>query len=136
MLQLDSQLGYGRLGLPQDILRLEYVAFAGTTALILCLSDAERLLLFNNIGAGDGDQPFRGANTDIGSRYITQKRNQNAVVGRDRCKICPVSGFDPAAELAPEVQLPSRLRANRVGPEVGRRRITDRPAVWRRCSDC
>jgi hypothetical protein len=75
------------LRLLQDVGRLKDVTFAGAAALVLGLCELKGLLLLPDVGAGDRDQLLGGADSDIGCRDVTQKRDQNVVITRDRSKI-------------------------------------------------
>jgi hypothetical protein len=66
----------------------------------------KRPTLGRDIGAGDRDELFGGADPDIGRRNVAEKRDENLVVVRDRGEIGGVGRFDPAAKFAPKIQFP------------------------------
>jgi hypothetical protein len=78
----------------------------------------KRPTLGRDIGAGDRDELFGGADPDIGRRNVAEKRDENLVVVRDRGEIGGVGRFDPAAKFAPKIQFPGRLDGKRISPET------------------
>jgi len=78
----------------------------------------KRPTLGRDIGAGDRDELFGGADPDIGRRNVAEERDENLVVVRDRGEIGGVGRFDPAAKFAPKIQFPGRLDGKRISPET------------------
>ena len=83
----------------------------------------ENPALLDDIVAGDRDLPLDRADADIGPRDIAEQRHQDIVIARDRRQIGRIGGFDPAPELAPEIQFPSGVDAEPIAPKIDDPRV-------------
>jgi len=80
--------------------------------------DRERLLLLDDVFAGDRDLRLQRSDADVSRGDVAEQGGQHVVVTGDGGEIGRISGFDAAAELAPEIQFPIDGETQRVAPKV------------------
>jgi len=98
--------------------------------------DRKCLLLAQDVLSGDVQLDVEGTDLHVGTGYIAGQGDEHIVVGSDRCEKGTAGRLDSAPHLAPDVEFPTDLRAERELPESvadGRVGCRDRdPVVARR----
>ncbi len=119
LLQLDCQLRHRRLCRAQHVFRLVDVEHGCGAALVPVAGDGKNPALLDNVLAGDRDLLLKRADADISARDITEKRHEDIIIRRNRGQISRIARFNPAPKFPPKIQLPCRLDADPIGPEIG-----------------
>src|SRR6185437_6505073 len=84
------------------------------------LRDPQGCLLLDDVFLRDVDLLLERAYADVAGGNVADQRHKNVVIGRDRCEIRGIGGFDAPAEPAPEIELPVDLGAKRSPPVIAK----------------
>jgi hypothetical protein len=114
LLYLNRKLRDHGLGRPENVLRLIDVATGDHPANKSRVRDVERLELALDVFVRNLELRLDGADLNVNTGYVRGQCHEHIVIVGDRGQECCIRRLDGPAKFAPQIELPSSLRAKAV----------------------